>query len=145
MKTLFALTLLLGLGARGETRVWKLQKPSARAAFTVEAPLDAIHGASTGLSGTLTFSEEAWASGVGRIRIDLTGFTTGLSLRDPLLRMTDTNMIRHGSNVNPLYPLACPECEAKKKRQLGAHQRPLCRRDAPDDGLGSFDFPRDPE
>ncbi len=86
MRSLFALTLLLGLGAWGETRVWTLQKPSARAAFTVEAPLDAIHGASTGLSGTLTFSEEAWASGVGRIRIDLTGFTTGLSLRDEDLR-----------------------------------------------------------
>jgi polyisoprenoid-binding protein YceI/mono/diheme cytochrome c family protein len=86
MKALLAFTLLLGLGAAGEPRVWTLQKPSARARFTVEAPLDAIHGTSTGVSGTLTFSEEAWASGVGRIRIDLTSFTTGLSLRDEDLR-----------------------------------------------------------
>jgi polyisoprenoid-binding protein YceI len=83
---LFALTLLLSLGASADPRVWTLQKPSARARFTVEAPLDAIHAASSGISGTLTFSEEAWASGVGRIRIDLTGFTTGLSLRDEDLR-----------------------------------------------------------
>jgi polyisoprenoid-binding protein YceI len=86
MRAAFALTLLFALGAVAEPRVWTLQKPSARARFTVEAPLDAIHGASTGLSGTLTFSEEAWASGVGRIRIDLTGFSTGLSLRDEDLR-----------------------------------------------------------
>jgi polyisoprenoid-binding protein YceI/mono/diheme cytochrome c family protein len=78
--------LLLSLGASAEPTVWTLLKPSARARFSVEAPLDAIHGASSGLSGTLTFAEEAWASGVGRIRIDLTGFTTGLSLRDEDLR-----------------------------------------------------------
>jgi polyisoprenoid-binding protein YceI len=83
---LLALTLLFSLGAFAEPRVWTLQKPSARARFTVEAPLDAIHGASSGLSGTLTLAEEAWASGAGRIRIDLTGFTTGLSLRDEDLR-----------------------------------------------------------
>jgi polyisoprenoid-binding protein YceI/mono/diheme cytochrome c family protein len=83
---LCAFTLLLSLGASAEPRVWTLQKPSARARFTVEAPLDAIHGASSDILGTLTFSEEAWASGVGRIRIDLTGFTTGLSLRDEDLR-----------------------------------------------------------
>jgi polyisoprenoid-binding protein YceI/mono/diheme cytochrome c family protein len=83
---LFAFTLLFSLSTAAEPRVWTLQKPSARARFTVEAPLDAIHGASTGMTGTLTFSEEAWASGVGRIRIDLTGFTTGLSLRDEDLR-----------------------------------------------------------
>jgi polyisoprenoid-binding protein YceI/mono/diheme cytochrome c family protein len=81
-----AFALLVSLGASAEPRVWTLQKPSARARFTVEAPLDAIHGASNGLSGTLTFAEEAWASGGGRIRIDLTGFTTGLSLRDEDLR-----------------------------------------------------------
>jgi polyisoprenoid-binding protein YceI/mono/diheme cytochrome c family protein len=80
------LALLVSLAASAEPTVWTLQKPSARARFTVEAPLDAIHGASSGLSGTLTFAEEAWASGVGRIRIDLTGFTTGLSLRDEDLR-----------------------------------------------------------
>ena len=78
--------LLLPLAAPAEPRTWTLQMPSARARFTVEAPLDAIHGATNGLSGTLTFSEEAWATGSGRIRIDLTGFTTGLSLRDEDLR-----------------------------------------------------------
>jgi polyisoprenoid-binding protein YceI/cytochrome c len=78
--------LLFSFGAVAEPRVWTLQKPSARARFTVEAPLDAIHGASSGVSGSLTFAEEAWASGAGRIRIDLTGFTTGLSLRDEDLR-----------------------------------------------------------
>jgi polyisoprenoid-binding protein YceI/mono/diheme cytochrome c family protein len=83
---LCALAACVGLGASAEPRVWTLQKPSARARFTVEAPLDAIHGASTGLSGTLTFAEETWSTGVGRIRIDLTGFTTGLSLRDEDLR-----------------------------------------------------------
>ncbi len=83
---LLAWTLLLPLGASAEPRAWTLQKPSARARFTVEAPLDAIHGVSSGLSGTLTFAEEAWANGAGRIRIDLTGFTTGLSLRDEDLR-----------------------------------------------------------
>jgi polyisoprenoid-binding protein YceI/mono/diheme cytochrome c family protein len=81
-----ALVLLLSLGASAEPRLWTLQKSSARARFTVEAPLDAIHGASSGLSGTLTFAEESWASSAGRIRIDLTGFTTGLSLRDEDLR-----------------------------------------------------------
>jgi polyisoprenoid-binding protein YceI/mono/diheme cytochrome c family protein len=84
--SLLALVLLLPLAAPAEPRTWTLQKPSARARFTVEAPLDAIHGASSGLSGTLTFAEEAWATGSGRIRIDLTGFTTGLSLRDEDLR-----------------------------------------------------------
>jgi polyisoprenoid-binding protein YceI len=83
---LLALLSLLSLSASAEPRVWTLQKPSARARFTVEAPLDAIHGASSGLSGTLTFAEESWSSGAGRIRIDLTGFTTGLSLRDEDLR-----------------------------------------------------------
>jgi polyisoprenoid-binding protein YceI len=83
---LLAFTLLLSLGASAEPRVWTLQKSSGRARFTVEAPLDAIHGVSSGMSGTLTFAEEAWASGAGRIRIDLTGFTTGLSLRDEDLR-----------------------------------------------------------
>ena len=77
---------LIASGARPEPRTWTLQKPSARARFTVEAPLDAIHGASSGLSGSLSFSEEAWASGTGRIRIDLSSFTTGLSLRDEDLR-----------------------------------------------------------
>ena len=83
---LTALCLLVCLSASAEPRTWTLQKPSARIRFTVEAPLDAIHGASTGLAGTLTFAEESWASGAGRIRIDLTGFTTGLSLRDEDLR-----------------------------------------------------------
>jgi polyisoprenoid-binding protein YceI/mono/diheme cytochrome c family protein len=83
---LLALTLLLSLDAFAEPRLWTLQKPSARARFTVEAPLDAIHGASGGLSGALTFAEESWASSAGRIRIDLTGFSTGLSLRDEDLR-----------------------------------------------------------
>jgi polyisoprenoid-binding protein YceI len=83
---LLPFALLLSLGASAEPRVWTLQKPSARARFTVEAPLDAIHGASSGLSGTLTFAEEGWASSAGRIRIDLTAFTTGLSLRDEDLR-----------------------------------------------------------
>ena len=83
---LLALTLFVSLHASAEPRVWTLQKPSARVRFIVEAPLDAIHGASNGMSGTLSFSEEAWASGTGRIRIDLTGFTTGLSLRDEDLR-----------------------------------------------------------
>ncbi len=83
---LLALCLLLCLPAAAEPRVWTLQKPSARIRFTVEAPLDAIHGASNGMSGTLNFAEEAWASGAGRIRIDLTAFTTGLSLRDEDLR-----------------------------------------------------------
>jgi polyisoprenoid-binding protein YceI/mono/diheme cytochrome c family protein len=81
-----ALALLLPLSAASEPRVWTLQKSSARARFTVEAPLDAIHGATSGLSGTLSFAEEAWNSGTGRIRIDLTSFTTGLSLRDEDLR-----------------------------------------------------------
>ncbi len=78
--------LLLGLRTSAEPRVWTLLKPSARIRFTVEAPLDAIHGASTGLAGTLTFAEDAWARGTGRIHIDLGGFTTGLSLRDEDLR-----------------------------------------------------------
>ncbi|HXX30951.1 MAG TPA: hypothetical protein VEJ89_09565, partial [Myxococcaceae bacterium] len=60
---------LISATGLAEPRTWALQKPSARARFTVEAPLDAIHGASSGLSGSLSFSEEAWASGTGRIRI----------------------------------------------------------------------------
>ncbi|MGO8969367.1 MAG: YceI family protein [Myxococcaceae bacterium] len=86
MRRHLALVLLVSANASAEPRVWNLEKPSARVRFTVEAPLDAIHGASTLMSGTLTFAEEGWASGAGRIRIDLTGFTTGLSLRDEDLR-----------------------------------------------------------
>jgi polyisoprenoid-binding protein YceI len=80
------LVLLVPLAATAEPRAWTLQKSSARARFTVEAPLDAIHGATNGLSGTLSFAEDSWSGGTGRIRIDLTSFTTGLSLRDEDLR-----------------------------------------------------------
>ncbi|HMK73173.1 MAG TPA: YceI family protein, partial [Myxococcaceae bacterium] len=83
---LTALGLLVSLAASAEPRSWTLVKTSARARFNVDAPLDSIHGASTGLSGTLSFSEETWATGTGRIRIDLSSFTTGLSLRDEDLR-----------------------------------------------------------
>ena len=80
------LVLVASVAARAEPRSWELQKSSGRARFRVEAPLDAIDGSSAGLSGTLTFDEAAWASGTGRIRIDLRSFTTGLSLRDEDLR-----------------------------------------------------------
>jgi hypothetical protein len=80
------LLALVALTAGAEPRSWELQKGSGRARFRVEAPLDAIEGSSAGLSGTLTFDEGAWASGNGRIRIDLRSFTTGLSLRDEDLR-----------------------------------------------------------
>jgi polyisoprenoid-binding protein YceI/cytochrome c1 len=77
---------LLPLAAQGEARTWTLQKGTGRARFRVEAPLDAINGSSAGVSGTLNFDEASWANGTGRIRIDLTSFTTGLSLRDEDLR-----------------------------------------------------------
>jgi mono/diheme cytochrome c family protein len=77
---------LVSLSAGAEPRSWDLQKGSGRARFRVEAPLDAIEGSSSGVSGSLTFDEGAWASGSGRIRIDLRSFTTGLSLRDEDLR-----------------------------------------------------------
>jgi polyisoprenoid-binding protein YceI/mono/diheme cytochrome c family protein len=77
--------MLPGL-AVAETRAWTLQKGSGRARFRVEAPLDAIEGSSSGLSGELRFDEASWAEGTGSVRIDLSGFTTGLSLRDEDLR-----------------------------------------------------------
>jgi polyisoprenoid-binding protein YceI/mono/diheme cytochrome c family protein len=78
--------LLVPLAVQAEPRTWTLQKGTGRARFRVEAPLDAINGSSAGVSGTLSFDEASWASGTGRIRIDLTSFTTGLSLRDEDLR-----------------------------------------------------------
>jgi polyisoprenoid-binding protein YceI/mono/diheme cytochrome c family protein len=82
----FAVALLLSVPALGEPRTWTLYEPSARVRFTLEAPIDSIRGACSVLHGALTVAEEAWASGAGRIRIDLSSFTTGLSLRDEDLR-----------------------------------------------------------
>jgi polyisoprenoid-binding protein YceI/mono/diheme cytochrome c family protein len=84
-KTLLLLALV-PLAAQAEPRTWTLQKGTGRARFRVEAPLDAINGSSSGVSGSLSFDEAGWANGTGRIRIDLTSFTTGLSLRDEDLR-----------------------------------------------------------
>jgi len=84
-KTALLLVLLPSL-AGAEPRAWTLQKGTGRARFRVEAPLDAIEGSASGLSGELRFDEASWAEGTGRIRIDLAGFTTGLSLRDEDLR-----------------------------------------------------------
>ena len=78
--------LLFSIPAFGEPRTWTLYEPSARVRFTLDSPIDSIRGASTGLHGALTVAEEAWGSGAGRIRIDLSSFTTGLSLRDEDLR-----------------------------------------------------------
>ncbi|HEY1906354.1 MAG TPA: YceI family protein [Myxococcaceae bacterium] len=84
-KTLLLLALLPGLAA-AEPRTWTLQKGTGRARFRVEAPLDAIEGSSSGLTGELRFDEARWSEGSGKIRIALSGFTTGLSLRDEDLR-----------------------------------------------------------
>jgi polyisoprenoid-binding protein YceI len=84
-KTLLLILLLPAL-VGAEPRGWTLQKGSGRARFRVVAPLDAIDGSSSALSGELRFDEASWAEGTGRIRIALTGFTTGLSLRDEDLR-----------------------------------------------------------
>jgi len=84
-KTLL-LVLLLPALAGAEPRSWTLQGGTGRARFRVVAPLDAIDGSSSGLSGELRFDEASWAEGTGKIRIALTGFTTGLSLRDEDLR-----------------------------------------------------------
>ena len=84
-KTLLLLALLPGLAA-AEPRAWTLQKGTGRARFRVDAPLDAIEGSTAGLSGELRFDEATWAEGAGKIRIALSGFTTGLSLRDEDLR-----------------------------------------------------------
>ena len=84
-KTLLAVLLLPAL-AGAEPRAWTLRKGTGRARFRVVAPLDAIEGTSAGLSGELRFDEASWAEGTGKIRIALTGFTTGLSLRDEDLR-----------------------------------------------------------
>jgi polyisoprenoid-binding protein YceI len=80
------LLLLLPALAAAEPRTWTLEKGTGRARFRVEAPLDAIEGSSSGLSGELRFDEASWAEGTGRIRISLSGFTTGLTLRDEDLR-----------------------------------------------------------
>lgn len=85
-KTPLLLLLLLPALAAAESRAWTLQKGTGRARFRVEAPLDSIDGSASGLSGELRFDEASWAEGTGRIRIDLRGFTTGLSLRDEDLR-----------------------------------------------------------
>ena len=82
---LLALLLLPALAA-AEPRPWTLQKGTGRARFRVEAPLDAIEGSSSGLSGELRLDEATWAEGAGKIHISLTGFTTGLTLRDEDLR-----------------------------------------------------------
>lgn len=82
---LLLLLLLPGLAA-AEPRAWTLQPGTGRARFRVEAPLDSIEGSASGLSGELRFDEAGWAEGSGRIRVDLRGFTTGLSLRDQDLR-----------------------------------------------------------
>ena len=84
-KTLLLLTLLPAL-AGAEPRTWTLEKGTGRARFRVEAPLDAIEGSTSALSGELRFDEASWADGTGKIRISLTGFTTGLTLRDEDLR-----------------------------------------------------------
>ena len=78
--------LLLPALAAAEPRPWTLQKGTGRARFRVEAPLDAIEGSSSGLSGELRLDEATWAEGTGKIHIPLTGFTTGLTLRDEDLR-----------------------------------------------------------
>jgi mono/diheme cytochrome c family protein/polyisoprenoid-binding protein YceI len=85
-RTTAFLLLLLPTLAAAEPRAWTLQKGGGRARFRVEAPLDAIEGSASGLSGELRFDEASWSEGTGRIRIDLSGFTTGLSLRDEDLR-----------------------------------------------------------
>lgn len=84
-KTLLLLALLPGLSA-AEPRAWTLQKGTGRARFRVDAPLDAIEGSSSGLTGELRFDEASWSEGTGKIHIALSGFTTGLSLRDEDLR-----------------------------------------------------------
>jgi len=84
-KTAVLIALLPAL-AGAESRTWMLQKGTGRARFRVEAPLDAIEGSSSGLSGELRFDEATWAEGTGKIRIALSGFTTGLTLRDEDLR-----------------------------------------------------------
>jgi polyisoprenoid-binding protein YceI/mono/diheme cytochrome c family protein len=80
------LVVLLPALAAAEPRTWTLQKGTGRAKFRVEAPLDAIEGSTSGLSGELRFDEATWAEGTGKIHIALSGFTTGLSLRDEDLR-----------------------------------------------------------
>ena len=80
------LVVLLPALAAAEPRAWTLQKGTGRAKFRVEAPLDAIEGSTFGLSGELRFDEATWAEGTGKIHIALSGFTTGLSLRDEDLR-----------------------------------------------------------
>ena len=80
------LLLLLPTLASAEPRTWTLGKGTGRARFRVDAPLDAIEGSSSGLSGELRFDEAAWAEGTGKIHISLTVFTTGLTLRDEDLR-----------------------------------------------------------
>lgn len=80
------LLLLLPALSGAEPRAWTLQKGTGRARFRVEAPLDSIEGSGAGLSGELRFDEASWTEGRGTIRIDLAGFTTGLSLRDEDLR-----------------------------------------------------------
>ena len=84
-KSPLLLLLLPGL-ALGESRAWTLRKESARARFRVEAPLDAIEGSTSALSGELRFDEGSWSEGKGTVRIDLARFGTGLSLRDEDLR-----------------------------------------------------------
>jgi len=85
-RTTALLLVLLPTLVGAEPRAWTLQKGGGRARFRVEAPLDAIEGSASGLSGELRFDEASWSEGSGRIRIDLSGFTTGLSLRDEDLR-----------------------------------------------------------
>jgi len=80
------LLLLLPTLVSAEPRPWTLQKGTGRVRFRVEAPLDAIEGISAGLSGELRFDEATWSEGTGKIHISLTGFTTGLTLRDEDLR-----------------------------------------------------------
>jgi len=79
-------SVLLAASANAEPRAWTLDAQAARVRFVLDAPWDSIRGVSSNLRGSVTLAEDSWRGAAGRIRVELSSFTTGLSLRDEDLR-----------------------------------------------------------
>jgi polyisoprenoid-binding protein YceI len=83
---LSALLLLAGTAQAGTQTYVLLGTPAPQVRFTLNAPLDSILGSSKRIAGTVKLDPAAWASGTGRVEVDLSSFRTGVALRDEDLR-----------------------------------------------------------
>ncbi len=80
-----AMAWLSAGAARAETYALAPAAP-AEVRFTVEAPLDAIVGSSSHVSGEVAFEAGTAALGGGQVKVDASTFHTGIALRDEDLR-----------------------------------------------------------